>query len=160
MRLSFGAAPNLSEDRARAAATIDAAVGALRARFLTDIPGQSDAYTEKLADCRAFIAATDPALDDYPWVKGEALAQNMTPEAAAQFVIDTYNSWRAIGVAIELIRLTTKRLIAEAGTANQVAMELTMGNLALKGEDTPRVPAEVTAIIRQALYGDDLEEVI
>ena len=148
---------SLDSLRERESRRIDQIAGALRARFLTDIPGQDATYTEKLADCRAYIAAENPVLSDHPWVAAEAEAQALDATAAAQNVVTTYVQWRALGVAIEQVRLSIKRLIRDAADIDSVAAASYAGRQALAGADTAAIPATVAATIRAALMGPDAE---
>lgn len=131
--------PVLADLKASAITTIDSQAGWARSQFLTTIPGQAETYMYKLADCQAYLEATNPNVSNHPWVAGEADAQGQSPLDAALFVVATYNAWQKIGIAIENARLAGKAAVRDATTAAD----------ACTGRDT--ATAALQAIVQQ--YG-------
>ena len=107
-----------AEQRAAAQVAIDDLAGDVRRQYLTTVPGQSDTYREKLADCQNYLSqllrSALTGTKNHPWVAAEAEAQNMAPRAAAEHVVATYEQWRAVGIQIEKARIAGKRAVREA----------------------------------------------
>ncbi|MCD2176432.1 hypothetical protein [Rhizobium sp. C1] len=97
---------------------INAAAEAERKRYITAGEGQAMTYTEKLAQARAFLAATEPNAADYPMIANEVGITASTASGVASAVIDAYTAWVAIGAAIEKIRMQTNMAITEAADAD------------------------------------------
>lgn len=119
-RWSFAAAgwvrmQSLADVKAAALAAIDAAAGAARLRYITDVPGQQAVYLLKLQEAEALIDA--PASEPGPHITAEAAATNSTPAAVAQLIASTAAYWNAIkSPAIEGARLGGKAAVAAAET--------------------------------------------
>jgi hypothetical protein len=159
MAIEAGAALTLDAAKSRATEKINADCAALRTRFLTEIAFQGQTYRDKLDDCRAYLAADNPDLDNYPWLAGADETERMGAHDAAEYIVQTYQTWRAIGVAIERVRITTKRLVEAATSQPDVAQELYYGRAALAGEASPRVPASVTTTLDNAVHGASAETI-
>lgn len=97
---------------------IDQAAGAFRARFITDVPGQSQTYAEKESEALAY--ASDPG-GSYPFLQAEASATGATIAAVAADVSDTASAWRLLGAAIEGARIGAKRAVTTAKDAEDWA---------------------------------------
>lgn len=156
MQIEAGLSVGVAEAQSRATQRIDAEAGLLRTRFLTNVPFQESTYTYKLNDCRDYLQAADPDLNQYPWVAAESRAQNMTPEQAAQNVVAIFTAWSQVGTAIEEVRLTTKRLVETQTTQAGVASALWKGRRALQGHDEGMVSAGAVTTIQSALLGQDV----
>jgi hypothetical protein len=106
-------------------ATIDAAAGAARARYITVAAGQEATYLLKDQQARAYKAAGYPfaTLASYAYVQAEAMAINgATPtaaqtQAAADAIINQADAWLAKGAQIEQQRITGKRAVTAAADA-------------------------------------------
>jgi len=107
-------------------ARIDAAAGAIRLRFITDIPGQMLIYERKEREARAFLAAEDPVLADYPLVAAEVAATGRSGAEAAATVVATAELWTAIAAAIEAARIGAKRAVSAAETREDKAAAATV----------------------------------
>lgn len=132
--------PSLSALKADAVQKIDTAAGEVRAKYLTIIPGQSETYMYKLADCQQYIADGYPAnVTAYPWVDSESLAQGKSAADAADFVVATYLQWRGIGIQIEQLRITGKNGVRDATTIAGVcaARNTALTALAIIAEGRP-----------------------
>lgn len=102
---------------------IDAAAGAFRTRFITDVPGQQQTYAEKEAEARAWTSEADPA--DFPFLTAEAAARGVPIADVVALVIGTANAWRVLGAAIEGTRMGAKAGVTAARQANDwAAMEM------------------------------------
>lgn len=104
--------------RAQGAATIDAAAGRARSRYITTVPGQGETYTAKYQEALAYIAAGYPAdLTPYPFVSGESQPNTwMTPIQAATRIATLGGYWReVIGPAIEAARINGKDALDALG---------------------------------------------
>ena len=80
---------SLALQRIRACKRIDAAAGAARVKYLTDLPLQSRVYEVKLAQAQAYTAAhaLDADATVPPYIAHEAAARGMTALAAAASII-------------------------------------------------------------------------
>jgi len=101
----------LPEAQAEATEMVNMAAGEARTRYVTAVPSQDATYQMKLEDAKAFKLANYPEanLSSYPFIDGEAKALASTGQAAADFIIDTYNGWLSLAAYIE----TTRRLAGE-----------------------------------------------
>jgi len=101
----------LPETQAEATEMVNMAAGEARTRYVTAVPSQDATYQMKLEDAKAFKLASYPEADlsSYPFIDGEAKALASTGQAAADFIIDTYNGWLSLAAYIE----TTRRLAGE-----------------------------------------------
>jgi len=93
---------------------IDGAAGALRLRYITDVPGQQLTYERKEREARAFLEADDPDLAAFPFLAAEASATGVEAEEAAQTIVAAADLWSSIGAAIERTRISAKRAVTEA----------------------------------------------
>jgi hypothetical protein len=110
----------------KAKAKIDRAAGAVRLRYITDVPGQQAVYMQKLEQANLFIADNLVADNSIPYIIAEAEARNITKLAAAQLIIGIADFWNiTVAPKIEGIRIKYKadldNLTGEAlATAPQV----------------------------------------
>ena len=97
-------------DRHRANQRIDAAAGDARLRYVTDVPGQSAVYAEKLKQAVAYIAARqlDAKALIPRYIRREAEARGCSAVAVAVGVIQAAAAYDEIGPEIEAARLAGK----------------------------------------------------
>lgn len=91
---------------------IDAAAGAFRCQFITDVPGQELTYLRKEAEARDQLAGGAG-----PWPMLEAAAEALErpiAELAAEIVVRA-DAWTMLGAAIEGRRLAAKAAVRAAG---------------------------------------------
>ncbi|MFA7597665.1 MAG: hypothetical protein WCY92_15060, partial [Novosphingobium sp.] len=100
-----------AEQESQCHAQIDHDAGLFRARFITDVPGQSQTYVEKEREALAY--ATDPE-GSYPFLAAEAAATGRTIAQVAAEVAGTAAAWRMLGAAIEGARIGAKRAVSAA----------------------------------------------
>ncbi|MCZ7599382.1 MAG: hypothetical protein M5U09_19000 [Gammaproteobacteria bacterium] len=112
-------APPLEEIRPAALRMIDDVAGEARARFITVAPGQESVYQLKLEHARAYAAA-DYTGDVPAMVAAEAAAQDITEQAATDFILATAEQWIAVAAQIEQLRQAGKTAIRAAGTATEI----------------------------------------
>lgn len=110
--------PPTQADLEGARADIDAAAGRARQRYITTAPGQSETYTAKYADAKAYLAAGSPSeASAYPWVAAESQATGQAPAQAAQTIKATGDAWNlTLGPAIEAARIGGKTALASLAT--------------------------------------------
>lgn len=114
--------PTLAEAQSHAAAAIDAAAGAARARYITVAAGQEATYMLKEAQARAYKATGYPsaAVASYPMVEAEAMAMHGAAPTAAQIktaadgIIAQADAWIAKAALIERARIAGKRAVSAA----------------------------------------------
>ncbi len=125
---TFAPPPAFSRDeavtKAEAKATVNAAAGASRSRYVTIVPGQEITYQlkgEELARYDAAIANGD-AIDaaDYPMLHAEAEATESTLSDLADLVRVTRNAWIQLASVIEAQRQGALRRITLATTEAEV----------------------------------------
>lgn len=105
--------PSMVEAIEAALVAIDAAAGAARLRYITDVPGQAATYTLKLAQAKAFLENDKTS---QPFVQAEAEAMRATPTEAAQFIVATASGWAQLAPVIEKTRRAGK--LAASGAQN------------------------------------------
>ena len=110
----------------KAKAKIDRAAGAVRLRYITDVPGQQAVYMQKLEQAKLFLDDNLVADDLIPYIIAEAEARNISKLAAAQLIIGIADFWNiTVAPKIEGVRIKYKadldNLTGEAlSTAPQV----------------------------------------
>ena len=97
-------------------AKVDREAGEFRCRFITDVPGQSVTYLVKEDEARRFKAAAQPDLALFPMLNATAEGRGLAAIEAADLIIATADSWRALAAKIEGRRERAKREIAGAKT--------------------------------------------
>lgn len=120
--------PTLAQSQAVANAAIDVQAGQTRLKYITDVPGQADTYTQKAADAAAYKAAAYPVANiaNYPWTQAEGIAINGATPTAAQFqaaadgILAQQAAWVAKGAAIEQARRAGKIAVGAALTVAAV----------------------------------------
>lgn len=87
------ATPTLTKVEADAHTQIDAAAGAARLRFITDVAGQQAVYMLKLVEAQALIASPDAVA---PHLVSEAQATGKMPLEIAQSVVARAGLWNSV----------------------------------------------------------------
>nr|WP_278434127.1 hypothetical protein [Brucella anthropi] len=100
--------------KARLKALVDQAAENERLNYITPGAGQAMTYEQKVAEARAFKAASDPQAADYPVLSSEVGITGETLSEVAEIVLAAFALWQQIGSAIESIRLGAKRDIDAA----------------------------------------------
>ena len=113
---SPSSATQLQDIKLAALSTVDAGIGAVRLRYITEIPGQQMTYQAKEAEALAFTALPVPPVDltDFPYIAAEAAALGVTAVEVANTYIDMSEAWRTKGVELEALRIGTKEAIKAA----------------------------------------------
>lgn len=102
--------------KAQAMARIDAAAGAARLRYITEVPGQQATYLDKAAEARDYAAA-GYAGEVPPLVQAEVSAyadagEIVTAQEAAESILATSSYWRStVNPQVERLRLGFKRRV-------------------------------------------------
>ena len=118
--------------RTAAIARVNAAAGAVRARFVTVIPAQDMVYLEKAAEARRYLtlypdpadapAALDPSPElGFPFLAAEIGITAPTAHAVAGVYVAGAARFRAAGAAIESLRLGAVAAIEAAQTPAAIA---------------------------------------
>jgi hypothetical protein len=110
--------------KAAALAEIGRKIAVLRAQYLTDLPGQGMIYLGKEAEARAYLAASDPSLADYPMISAEVGVTAETAYQVAQVWICKSQIWQQLAAALEATRLTATNAIAAAADEAAVAVAI------------------------------------
>jgi hypothetical protein len=123
--------PALDDLKALAGADIDAAAGAARLRYITDVPGQQVTYLRKAEQAAAFTAAG--FVGGVPaYIQAEADATGQTPAQACQSILAVSDLWeKQVGPLIEFERRRAKLAAAAAQTADDLATVRTAALVAL-----------------------------
>lgn len=109
----------LDRARAEAVARVNAAIGEIRKRIYTDIPGQDAMYLEKRAEAVAYVAEArgrgEPAtLADYPLLANEVGVTAPTPWTLAQLWLNRSDQFKRVGAATESLRMQAQINISAA----------------------------------------------
>lgn len=120
-------AVNMNQVRASALEAVGSAISVARRAFVTDLPAQEMIYLAKEAEARAWLAATEPDLEDYPFLEAEAGLTAATPAALATLWLEMATQWRVIAAQIEAVRMTAISAITAAQT--QAAVQAAITNL-------------------------------
>jgi hypothetical protein len=96
---------------------VDSEAEAQRLKYITGGSGQAMTYAEKAAQAKAVLAATDPQPADYPLLAAEIGITATTLLDVAAVVDTAYRQWLTIGGMIEACRLSAKKEIGAAVTA-------------------------------------------
>ncbi len=107
----------LSDVKDQLIAEINAAAEGERLKYITAGEGQAMTYTEKLAQARAFLAASAPDPADYPMIANEVDITAADAASVAEAVVSAYSAWAAIGAAIEKTRMEANKSITAATDA-------------------------------------------
>lgn len=84
---------------------VNTAIGEIRARYITVLPGQEILYMQKEAEARAFLADPDPDLTDYPLIAAEIGITGVDAQQVAQIYLNLANILRSTAAQLEQIRL-------------------------------------------------------
>lgn len=104
--------PTLLEIVAQSLTEIDAAAGAARLRYLTDVPGQQTTYLIKSSEAQAWLNGSPVA---GPYLQAEADAMQTDVTAAAKAITTITDRWDScIGPAIEKARRSGKIALGKA----------------------------------------------
>ncbi|WP_119309627.1 hypothetical protein [Cohaesibacter haloalkalitolerans] len=91
-----------------------------RAALLTDMVGQEMIYLAKEAEAKAWQAATNPDLADYPLLAAEVGITADDADALAALWLSMADQWRQTAAILEAIRLKAKADIGAAETLDAV----------------------------------------
>ena len=120
------AAAMLAQARAVAVERINAAIGRLRLKVYTEIPGQAGIYMDKRAEAVAYVAAVEhgtppETLADYPYLGGEVGVTAPTAWQVAQIWLHRNDTFSDIGAATEAVR--RRAIVAVEGAPDFDAIE-------------------------------------
>lgn len=101
----------------RLKAVIDQAAERQRLRYITAGAGQAMTYAQKAEEARLCLDATEPDPEDYPLLAAEIGITANTLVGVAQVVATANAQWLQIGRTIEAARLSAKKAVSEAETA-------------------------------------------
>jgi hypothetical protein len=112
------AAQRLAGERARRMAEVNRAIGALRERFITPLPGQDMIYKAKEDEARRYLALDPPpeTLDGFPFLAAETGILAPTPALVAQTWIGMGLWWREIAARLEGLRMQTAQALRTAAS--------------------------------------------
>lgn len=110
----------LNIKKAEAIAKVNEAVGKIRSRFITVLPGQDMIYQSKEAEAIRYLNA-DPAPDnltDYPFIQAEVGVLAESAYHVASIWAGMSEHWRGVAAGLESVRMTAINAI-EAATDGQ-----------------------------------------
>ncbi|MFN3952806.1 MAG: hypothetical protein ACK4LQ_00020 [Pararhodobacter sp.] len=119
----------LARQRSAAIAEVNRLIGAVRAQYITPIPGQEMLYLAKRAEAAAFLAL-DPApetLDAFPLIAAEIGITAPSAAELAQIWLNLGALWEGIAAQLEALRLGAIKVIEEAGDG--AAIESAVGQV-------------------------------
>lgn len=106
--------PDFTVLKAMLGAQIDAGAGALRARYITDVPGQAQTYERKEREARTWTDGADDA--DFPFLGTEASVRGITTAEVRAEVMAQVNALTPLAALIEAHRMAAKKGIEAAAT--------------------------------------------
>nr|WP_319389627.1 hypothetical protein [uncultured Cohaesibacter sp.] len=111
----------LEKAKSLALDTINTKIAAERAALLTDMVGQEMIYLAKEAEAKAWQAATNPDLADYPLLAAEVGITANDADTLAALWLSMADQWRQTAARLEAIRLKAKADVGAAQTLDAVA---------------------------------------
>ncbi|WP_273523937.1 hypothetical protein [Rhodosalinus sediminis] len=107
---------DLAPARSAAIARVNAAAAEVRARYVTQIPGQEMIYLEKEAEAARYLAAdpTPSDLTEFPFLAAETGFTAPTAAEVAQTYLDRAAHYRQIGAQLEGTRMEAISIIEAA----------------------------------------------
>lgn len=112
---------DLEKAQAEAVDKVNREAAAQRAQYLTTGVGMTLVYSKKLEEARAKLANPSIANDKIQHIVDEAAINGVSVTEAAQNIVDTEAAWSALSAPIEKRRMTIKKAISEATTAEEIA---------------------------------------
>ncbi|WP_320188907.1 hypothetical protein RMS29_028275 (plasmid) [Agrobacterium rosae] len=106
--------------KAQSVIKVDRSAEQYRLNFITAGSGQTMAYQQKLEEARKVVADPDIADAEVPHIVAEAGVDGVSKMDKAQQIVATFDAWQIISAGIEAKRMTAKRDIAAAETADEV----------------------------------------
>ncbi|WP_320202477.1 hypothetical protein [Agrobacterium rosae] len=106
--------------KVQAVTKVDRSAEQYRLNFITAGSGQTMAYQQKLEEARKVVADPDIADAEVPHIVAEAGVDGVSKMDKAQQIVATFDAWQIISAGIEAKRMTAKRDIAAAETADEV----------------------------------------
>ena len=119
----------MARHRAAAIAEVNQMIGAMRAQYITPIPGQEMLYLAKRAEAAAFLALDpEPAtLDALPLLAAEIGITAPSAAELAQIWLNLGALWEGVAAQLEGLRLGAIKAIEEAGDG--AAIEAAVGQV-------------------------------
>ena len=114
----------LAEAKADAREHLTAVISAARTAMITDLPGQDMIYLAKETEARAWVAAEDPDMADYPLLSAEVGITAPDADALAQLWLNLATLWRAAAALLEAVRMAVGGAIEAAETVDDVEAAL------------------------------------
>ncbi|MCI9864872.1 hypothetical protein RHIZ_02815 [Rhizobium skierniewicense] len=106
--------------KAQSVIKVDRAAEQYRLNFITAGSGQTMAYQQKLEEARKVVADPEISPAEVPHIVAEADVDGISKLDKAQQIVATFDAWQIISAGIEAKRMTAKRDIAAAETAEAV----------------------------------------
>lgn len=110
--------PDFTLLKAHLSAQIDAGAGALRAQFITDVPGQAQTYERKEREARAWTEGADDT--DFPFLATEAGVRGVDISVVQAEVMAQVNALTPMAALIEAHRMAAKINVEAATTLPQI----------------------------------------
>jgi hypothetical protein len=113
----FPGPPNFSKLREHLRATIDQQAGALRARYISDAPGQAQTYEKKENEARSWFDGDEVANPHkYPFMIKEAEIRGVPIEQVRDEIMEQVNLLTPLAALIEAHRIAAKQAVLTAAT--------------------------------------------
>lgn len=111
---AFSSTPDFTALKTHLRAAVDAAAGAFRTRFITDVPGQAQTYERKEAEARAWTDGADAA--QFPFMSTEAMVRSIPIAQVRAEIMAQVNALTPLAALIEAHRVVAKQAIDAATT--------------------------------------------
>lgn len=112
-------APDMGAIRTALHAQVDASAGAVRALFITDVPGQAQTYEKKEDEARRYTTGADPS--QFPFLNAEAAVRGVTINQVQAEVLAQVAMLTPMAALIEAHRINAKNIISAAETIGAAA---------------------------------------
>lgn len=111
----------LADAKMNGIAKVNNLSGEIRKRYVTEIPAQQMLYMRKEAEAKAWIAATDPNVDEYPYIKSEIGITAETADMVAMVYLNQAYYLDVEASNLEVGRLGTISVIEGASDVNVIS---------------------------------------
>jgi len=113
-------AAQLESVRVAAIARINAEVGRVREKYITDLPGQDAIYQAKEAEAARYLAEAPETLDGYPFMAAEVGILAPTAADVAAIWIGMGAHWRTVAAAMEGLRMAATNAVNASDSPAEV----------------------------------------
>ena len=108
---------DLSDFKSARVRSIDEAAGAVRLKFITDVPGQQISYKEQLDEA---VRVKNGSTEDTPIIDNSASVWGVTRDYVADHILLDAEKWRSAEAIISPMRISAKNAVMAAQSVEDV----------------------------------------